>query len=60
MYLDSQAAGNPDKDPETIADAIITIMSGVGVYNNIIDNKNRVGAAGQLARQAAMNLLKNP
>jgi len=60
MYLDSGAADNRDKDPDTIADAIITIMSGVGLYNNIIDNKNRIRAAGQFARQAAMNLLKIP
>jgi AcrR family transcriptional regulator len=59
MYLDSGVAENQGKDPETIADTIIAIMAGIGVYNNIIDDKNRVGAAGEFARQAAMNLLKN-
>jgi hypothetical protein len=35
-------------------------MSGVGIYNNIVDDKKRVGAAGHLARQAVMDLLKSP
>ncbi len=60
MYLASGAVKHPDKDPKTIADAIIAIMSGVGLFNNIIDSKNRVGAAGQFARQAVMDLLKEP
>jgi len=60
-YLDSSGAVKyPQKDPETIAHAIIAIMSGVGIYNNIVDDKNRVEAAGQFARQAVINLLKNP
>ena len=60
MYLASGATNNQDKDPEAIADAIIAIMSGIGLYNNIIDDKNRVGAAGEFAGQAVMNLIQNP
>jgi len=59
-YLAFNNAKNQKKDPQTIADAIIAIMSGVGIYNNIVDDRKRVGAAGQLARQAVMDLLKSP
>ena len=59
MYLASGPGKDPDNDPETIANAIIAIMSGVGIYNNIADNKKRIEAAGQFARKAVMNFLKN-